>query len=549
MPLATARQTLAGAGAAAPGRLAALLDLEPEAIALAAALLRRGVEEATIEASARAARDAGATIARLGVERGLLAPAAGVEESRAPPPLLRAFGADAEVRRSRGEQLSKLRVLLLKGDVLAPDEARWFAVVSRTRPSLADAQVPPFPDRALTGLLEAEANVGEVRPSLELQAAKRASRLGVKARILASEGGRGAVADDDEMERRAIRLLIEEASACYREDRYDGALAVARRALDAAEGRRDLELEIKSRTACARALYMLGDKKAALKESASILALAEDPGRRAEMERADVAWDVANAYRMCAEAGRFLTATPIADLFAALDAGEAYVRRIGRPGWRAGFLKVRSDLLAALGRVEEAIGFAEEGLALMQRDGSGPGPTLACHRWSLGGLLRQQQRFEEAAVHYQAALDAPASSPYDRKVAIQGLARCALARGDAAAGLRHAREAVRLAEGMGDDNLAPALEVLVDAHIAAEDWPSARSAADRMLERARRLRNENRLYFALRAAADVVLGAGDTGRARALLDEAAPLAEALDRQRGGTTGFRDEIEARRKRLA
>lgn len=356
------------------------------------------------------------------------------------------------------------------------------------------------------------------------------------------------MADDDEMERWAIRLLLAEAQERHREGRFDGELAAARRALDAAERRRDLELEIEAHSECARALYMLDSKEAALEEYSRIFALAEHPERRAERERVDMTWEVANAYRMCADIGRFLPATPIEALFAALDDGEAYVRRIGQPGWRAGFLKVRSDLLAALGRIEEAIGFAEESLALKQRDGSGPGVTLACHRWSLGDLLLRRRRLEEAAVHYQAVLDSPASSAHDRTVALGGLAHCALAQGDAAAGLRRAREAVQLAEAMGDATLSPVLDVLVAAHVAAEDWPSARAAADRMLEVARRLESAHRLYFALRASADVALGEGDAGRARALLDEAAPLAEAFDRQRGGMTVFRDEIEARRKRL-
>ncbi|WP_437626568.1 tetratricopeptide repeat protein [Sorangium sp. So ce1151] len=64
---------LEAAGAARAGRLAALLDLEPEALDLAAAMLRGGVDEGVLEETAAQAEDGGAALACLAAARGIAA--------------------------------------------------------------------------------------------------------------------------------------------------------------------------------------------------------------------------------------------------------------------------------------------------------------------------------------------------------------------------------------------------------------------------------------------------------------------------------------------
>jgi tetratricopeptide (TPR) repeat protein len=66
MPLAEARERLEMAGASAPGRLAALVGLEPEAVEIAAELLARGMGERDLEAALREAVDPGAALVGLG---------------------------------------------------------------------------------------------------------------------------------------------------------------------------------------------------------------------------------------------------------------------------------------------------------------------------------------------------------------------------------------------------------------------------------------------------------------------------------------------------
>ena len=92
--LPAARARMEGAGAPFPGRLVALTGLEPGAVDLLEALLSQSaVPQAEIEPSLRDASDPGATLARLAVDRGVVARDAVLS------PVLRAFAADPEARR------------------------------------------------------------------------------------------------------------------------------------------------------------------------------------------------------------------------------------------------------------------------------------------------------------------------------------------------------------------------------------------------------------------------------------------------------------------
>ncbi len=344
-----------------------------------------------------------------------------------------------------------------------------------------------------------------------------------------------------------VELLIREAWDLLREDRYDAGLAAARKAVDAARELRDLALEVRATDVEAAALGMLGDRATALVRYTWILALAEDPEKRAALGDADLTWEFAEAYMNWVECGRFLPETPVRKLFDVLDAGEAWLRSAGRPEWRSGLLSQRASLLESQGRHEEAVGYAEEAVSLRRQHPNTPGYTLATYLWKLGTLLRELDRTDEAEGYYQEVLDDSASHRHDRFAALNGLARCALARDDAAAARRHAESALRLAEGMGDNVLCGALDALIAACRAAGDLDAAAQAADRHLEAARRV-SGIRIYFALRDAADVALDRGDAAAARRHLDEAAPIAEALDRQRDVET-FANEMAKRRRRLA
>jgi len=90
------------AGAKHAGRLAALLDLEPEAVKIVSALLHAGTEEESIEAAARAAVDPGGAIKQLAVDSGL--------------------GAGATRRKAASEGFDPLEALLLNRGI---DARRW----------------------------------------------------------------------------------------------------------------------------------------------------------------------------------------------------------------------------------------------------------------------------------------------------------------------------------------------------------------------------------------------------------------------------------------
>lgn len=75
-----------------------MLDLEREAVELAAALLEHGTEEAVIEEVASSGVDPGADVARLAVERGGFSPQDLAARVWREPPVWRAFGRNRRVR-------------------------------------------------------------------------------------------------------------------------------------------------------------------------------------------------------------------------------------------------------------------------------------------------------------------------------------------------------------------------------------------------------------------------------------------------------------------
>ncbi|MBK9258706.1 MAG: metallophosphoesterase [Polyangiaceae bacterium] len=100
MNVSQAIGALERAGLPAAGRLAAMLELEPEAITLAAEELARGVAVADIVTAIRNAADPGAALAKRAEEALALDPVQ-VAAYRAAPPVLRAFAMDPRVRQAR----------------------------------------------------------------------------------------------------------------------------------------------------------------------------------------------------------------------------------------------------------------------------------------------------------------------------------------------------------------------------------------------------------------------------------------------------------------
>jgi tetratricopeptide (TPR) repeat protein len=342
------------------------------------------------------------------------------------------------------------------------------------------------------------------------------------------------------------RLLLDEARSANSQARYGTAQAAAGRAVQAAEQLDDPGLLVEALAAEADALRMQGEAAAALARLTRILGLNEDPATRGRLEDPNLAWTIAHAHMNWAEAARFAGGMPVRALFGVLDAGESYLQAIGRPQWRAGLLLQRAQTHQRLGEWDPAVACAEEALALYRDDA--PGYTRAAHSNSLGDILQSAGRPGEAEQYYQAVLDDPdTDNPYDRMVALQGLAWCALDRQDVAAGQRHARAAVREAEPLGDQSLAGALEVAVEVHRAAGDLDAAAAAADRRLEAARRIGGHYYLYHAVRAAVDVALDRGDLDHARELLRELDTHGQALAAD-DATTAWAAQLAERHQRL-
>ncbi len=348
--------------------------------------------------------------------------------------------------------------------------------------------------------------------------------------------------------RAAVQLLIDEAWSLHRDDRYPDALRAAEQALRAAEELGDEAMVVKTSVVEAVMCGMLGDHARALARYTRVIATSRDPVRSSALAAAGVDWYVAKAWFNWVDSARFLPEVSATDLLGVLEEAEAWLAATGHRPWRSATCHLRARVLDHMGRTKEALAHAEEGLSLQLAHPVSPGYTLATHRCTVGHLLWRLGRHDEAGPHYRNVLDDPGSDDHGRKVAEQGLSRCATGAGDHDTAARHARRAVELAEAMGDDALTGALDALTDALIAAGDVTAASAVATRRLDAARRVGGEYGLYFALRGSFDVALRQGELQTAADLLAEARPLAAAIDRSRANHAKA-DEIAKREGRLA
>lgn len=120
--LGVAVAKLEAAGAERPGRLAALLDLEPEALNLAEVMMRGGVSESVLEETAAQADDGGAALA-------CLAAARGIAMARHHAPVLRAGGLVHVSHPDGGGQASKSTHARFRET--SSDPGAWRALVER----------------------------------------------------------------------------------------------------------------------------------------------------------------------------------------------------------------------------------------------------------------------------------------------------------------------------------------------------------------------------------------------------------------------------------
>src|SRR6266849_5301933 len=291
----------------------------------------------------------------------------------------------------------------------------------------------------------------------------------------------------EDLESRAAGLLIDEAWNAYLAGRYQQALAAAGRAAEAAEHLDDPVLLVRALRVQASTLRMTGDFAAALARYTKIMALAEDPATSGRLDDPLAAEAVAGAYSGWVDAARSVAGIPVRELFRVLDAADRWLAASGHRDWRAGILIQRALIHRRLGETKDAMAAAEEALAVASQHPGAPGVTLNGICYQLGDILLGAGRAAEAVPLYQAILDDPDGTSWQRRVAHQGLARCALAAGDPGMARREARAAVLLAEPLGDNALCTSLDALAQVCRADGDLDAAWQAATRYLEAAGRI--------------------------------------------------------------
>jgi tetratricopeptide (TPR) repeat protein len=126
---------LTRSGAEQPGRLAALVNLEPEAIELLCGLLERGLGERALEKEIEQGTDPGATIGQMAVTHGLVSEKE-LTRGRAPPSAMRAFGAArSRMKLLHAAELDAIYQRLSKEEPVATEDVAWWSTWVGTRSS------------------------------------------------------------------------------------------------------------------------------------------------------------------------------------------------------------------------------------------------------------------------------------------------------------------------------------------------------------------------------------------------------------------------------
>ncbi|WP_437617609.1 tetratricopeptide repeat protein [Sorangium sp. So ce1151] len=150
MPLADARRALADARATRPGCLAALTNLEPEAVEIVRALSVLGLTHRDLVTLLADASDPGAALAERAFSAGLL-DLDQVAQGHAPAPALRALSQTPDVRKRRSELLESVRKAIVKGADVSAEAVGLWASPSTAPPRVRIAQARA--DTATLGFL------------------------------------------------------------------------------------------------------------------------------------------------------------------------------------------------------------------------------------------------------------------------------------------------------------------------------------------------------------------------------------------------------------
>lgn len=131
---AEASEQLRRAGAKQPGRLAALVDLEPAAIQLLSGLMKRGVSEHSLEEAIQKETDPGLAVGRLASAHGLVTEKQ-LARGSAPPPAMRAFEAERDkMTLLHQAELEAIEQRLSQGEQVDAEDAGWWSSWARELP-------------------------------------------------------------------------------------------------------------------------------------------------------------------------------------------------------------------------------------------------------------------------------------------------------------------------------------------------------------------------------------------------------------------------------
>ena len=280
-------------------------------------------------------------------------------------------------------------------------------------------------------------------------------------------------------ERREVEELQRLAMDALREAQYATAELLLEQATATTEHLDDLPLLIRERFLLADARRMQSKHAQALSTYTWLIGLATDPTQSQQVRDENSLWYLARGFMDFVESGRFLV-LPVEQLLPVVADGLDWLEQIGKSNWVAGLRLVRGGLLQDQQRWQEARQEMEAALALSRRRPEAPGYSLATHLLGLADLLNEEAvgTYAEAIPLVEEVLAAPDSSNYSRCWAYKTLAYAHLGLYKHEAALQAAQQSLILAHS-NDSSTASVhtYQVLVKIYQAIGRLTNATSAA------------------------------------------------------------------------
>jgi tetratricopeptide (TPR) repeat protein len=247
--------------------------------------------------------------------------------------------------------------------------------------------------------------------------------------------------------RTQIVALHDRAKSEYDNGKYQAAESLLEQACELARGADDLDLLVHLRISLSEVQKILGKNSEALAAMSWLIGIATDPATSGRLREERSLENLAGSFASFTDNARHLPSSDLDDLLRVLREGEAWMVRIGKPGWTADLRIQRGLILKSQGDIQGARREMEASLAMKRRQRPLFGFTFETHLFQLASLLMDEpfKEYETALVLTDEILESLDCRYYELLRAYKIRSHCHEKVGDLDGAEQDAREMVSLA--------------------------------------------------------------------------------------------------------